>query len=144
MMQIMGGDIVLVAAHCYATLLLGYIERRKERNPLQKGLEEDIGTAVGMQSYITDKGTKGEFPGCVYEATRRHQLYVIMVLSGMRVVHVLCVCVDAPCCRAAGVGVGDATECARRRLTSPGSASTKANVRIRNEIINKRYPNNTY
>jgi hypothetical protein len=41
------------------------------------------------------------------------QFHVMAVLSGTRVVRVLCVWVAAPCCVAACVCVGVAAECAR-------------------------------
>jgi len=57
------------------------------------------------------------------------QFYVMAVLSGTRVVRVLCVWVATPCCVAACVCVGVAAECARLRLMAPGSASTKETER---------------
>ena len=51
--------------------------------------------------------------------------HVMAVLSGIRVVRVLCMAMAAPWCAAAGMCVGVATECARLRLTAPGSASNK-------------------
>jgi len=51
--------------------------------------------------------------------------YVMVVLSGTRVVRVLCIVMATPLCAAAYVGVGDATECARLRLTAPSSAYTR-------------------
>ena len=66
-----------------------------------------------------------ECSGCVCATTRRHQLHVMAVLSGTRIVRVLCVCVVPPCWRAADVGARDATECARCRLTSHVTISTK-------------------
>ena len=50
---------------------------------------------------------------------------VMAVLSGTRVVRILCMVMATPCCAAACVGVGDAAECARLRLTAHGSACTK-------------------
>ena len=47
------------------------------------------------------------------------------VLSGTRVVRILCVSVATPCCVAACVCVGVAAECVRLRLMVHGSASTK-------------------
>jgi hypothetical protein len=44
---------------------------------------------------------------------------------GTRVVRVLDVVMAAPCYAAASVCVGVAAECARLRLTAPGSVSTK-------------------
>ena len=47
------------------------------------------------------------------------------VLSGARIVRVLCAWVAAPCCVATYVFVGVAAECVRLRLMAPGTASTK-------------------
>ena len=74
---------------------------------------------------IRGKDMKGEISGYVCAATRRHQLYLAVVLSGTLVVRILCVCVATSFCRAVNVGVGDATEYVRWRPSSPGSASTK-------------------
>jgi hypothetical protein len=51
--------------------------------------------------------------------------YVMVVLSGTRVVRVLCMVMATPRCAVACVLVGVAAECARLRLKVPGSASTK-------------------
>ena len=51
--------------------------------------------------------------------------YVMAVLSGTRVVQVLCMVMATPDCAVACVCVGVAAECARLHLTVPGSASTK-------------------
>ena len=58
---------------------------------------------MGMQSYMFGVGVRyeGEASGVRVAATRRPHLYVMGVLSGARVVRVLCVCVAAPCCSAA-------------------------------------------
>jgi len=58
-------------------------------------------------------------------ATQGHHLYTMAVLYRAHVVCVLCVCVAAPCCWAALVCDGDASECARLWLTPLGMASTK-------------------
>ena len=47
------------------------------------------------------------------------------VLSGLRVVHILCARMAASCFRAANMGDGDAPEYARKRLSSSRRASTK-------------------
>ena len=52
-------------------------------------------------------------------------IHVMAVLSGTRVVRVLCVWVATPSCVAACVCVGVAAECARVRLIAPGNAFTK-------------------
>jgi hypothetical protein len=76
-----------------------------------------------------EQGTKGKCPpGYMCATTRRHHHHhhhETAVLSGTRIVRVLCVCVATLCCRVAGVSAGDAAECARWRLTAHGSASTK-------------------
>jgi len=60
---------------------------------------------------------------CYYPAAP--PIHELAVLSEARVVRVLCGWVATPCCVAACVCVGVAAECARVRLMSPGSASTK-------------------
>ena len=52
-------------------------------------------------------------------------VYVMAVLSGARVVRVLCVCVAASCCVTACVGARAAAECARLRLTIPTSSEVR-------------------
>jgi hypothetical protein len=71
------------------------------------------------------KGAKGGCTGCVSAATRRHELYVVAVLSGARVVRVLCVCVATPHVGWYVLGASDAFDCAQWQLTSPDNASTK-------------------
>ena len=51
--------------------------------------------------------------------------HVRAVLSGTPVVRVLCMVMASPCCAVVRVIAGVSTECARLRLTAPGSASTK-------------------
>ena len=60
---------------------------------------------------------------CYYPAAS--PFHVMAVLSGTRVVRVLCVWVATPYCVAACASVGVAAECAPLRLMAPGSASTK-------------------
>ena len=87
---------------------------------------EELGSAVDIPSYKRRTGIRRVgCPGYVCTATRRERIYVMAVIFGTRVVSVLCMYVATPCYRAAGIGVGDATECVPWRLTSPSSASTK-------------------
>jgi hypothetical protein len=51
--------------------------------------------------------------------------HAMAVLYGMRVARVLCVCVTTSRYRPIGVSSGDATQCARQRMTAPCSAYTK-------------------
>ena len=86
---------------------------------------KDIGALVG---YTVLWGRVSKVVGagmqmCYYPAAP--QFHVLAVLSGTRVVRVLCVRVATPCCVAACVCVGDAAECARLRLMARGSASTR-------------------
>jgi hypothetical protein len=60
---------------------------------------------------------------CYYPAAP--PFHVMTVLSGTRVVRVLCVWVATPCCVTVCVCVGVAAECARVRLIAHGSDSTK-------------------
>jgi len=52
---------------------------------------------MGIQSYM-GQGYEGKATGVRVTATRRPLLYVMVVLSGARVVRAMCVCVAAPCC----------------------------------------------
>jgi len=65
---------------------------------------------------------------CYYPAAP--PFYVMAVLSGTRVVRALCMLMATHCCAAACVCVGVAAECARLRLTAPGSASTKRSMSL--------------
>ena len=62
---------------------------------LTRGYVEDIGSAVGIQSY--EQGTKGWCPGMCVDIIPDRYGYVMAVLSGARVVRVLSVCVAATC-----------------------------------------------
>jgi hypothetical protein len=86
---------------------------------------KDIGAHVGytvLRSRVSKVVEAGE-QMCYYPAASPCQ--VMAVLTGTRVVRVLCVWVAAPCCVAACVCVGVATEYGRLRLMAPGSASNK-------------------
>ena len=98
-------------------------ERKKFRT---KRACEGHRVRVGIQSYIySGQGCGGELSGMRVATTLRRLPYVMAVLSGARVVHVMCVCVAAPCCWAACGCDGDAAKVAWRWLTHPGRASTK-------------------
>jgi hypothetical protein len=108
---------------CAMTSLV--MTRKKERKKsLTRGHVEDIGSTVGIPSYKR-RGRRSGVPGCVSTSSRTGKFYVMAVLSGARVVRVLCVCVSASSWVVARWCAGDASECARCRLTPPGSASTK-------------------
>ena len=62
-------------------------------------------------------------PMCYYPAAP--PFHVIAVLSGTRVVRVLCVVMAAPYYVVAFVCVGIAAKCARLRLTAPGSSTQR-------------------
>jgi len=58
-----------------------------------------LGAAVrdGVYIPIGGKGTKGLYPGSAIVTSRHLHLYVMVVLSGARVVRALCECEAAPC-----------------------------------------------
>ena len=85
---------------------------------------KDIGS-VWVYSHVGGMRYEGEVSGVRVATTCRHQLFMMAVLSGARVVCALCVCVAAPCCWAACGCVGDASECSRHWLNPPGRASTR-------------------
>jgi len=69
------------------------------------------------------EGIEGRGAMCYCPATP--PFHVMAVLSGTRVVRILCVVVATPHCMAAYVCVGVAAECARLYLTAHGRPSTK-------------------
>ena len=86
---------------------------------------KDVGAHVG---YTVVWGKVSKVAGvvmqmCYYPAAP--PFHVMAVLSGTRVVRVLCVWVATPCCVAACGCVRVAVTCARLRLMAPGSASIK-------------------
>ena len=94
--------------------------RKKERTKsLTKRACDGHRVRMGIQSFM-GQGYEGEVSGVRIVSTRHPHRYVMAVLSGARVVHVLCACVVAPC-----VCVGDASECAQWWLTPPSRAFTK-------------------
>ncbi len=100
---------------------------------------KDIGSPV---EYIVLWGRVSKVVGagmqiCYYPAAPT-PLHVMSVLSGIRVVRVLCVWVATPLCVAACVCFGFAVECARLRLMALGSASTKRFLRFMFLIMPKR------
>ena len=101
------------------------IRKKKERSPFQRGQSEGHRCPRGVYGPI-EQGSVGSEAGvqmCYYPAASPYQL--MAVLSGSRMTRVLCVWVAASCCVAACECGGVAAECARWRLTAPGSASTK-------------------
>ena len=85
---------------------------------------KEFGTHVGY-TVIWGRVSKMVRAGvqmCYYLAAS--SFYVMVVLSGTRIVRVLCIVMATPCYVATCVGVGVAAECARLRLTAPSSAST--------------------
>jgi len=102
----------------------GKNERKKEI-PYKEGKTKDIGAHMG---YTVIWGRVLKIVGarmqmCYYPAAP--PIHEMAVVSGTRVVRVICVWVATPCYVAACVCVGVAAECARVRLMSHGSASTK-------------------
>ena len=86
---------------------------------------EDIGSAVGMQSY-RGRCKKVGSGGHIYMLVSGADIiYMMTVLSCTRVVRVLCVCVAVSCCVTACVGAGAAAECARLRLTIPTASRVR-------------------
>jgi hypothetical protein len=84
-----------------------------------------IGAHMGY-TILWGRGAKDLLTGvlvCFYPAALPH--HMMAVLSGARVVRVLCVWVAAPCCQAACECVGVAAECERCQFMALGSASTK-------------------
>ncbi len=63
-------------------------ERKKERNLLQEGMWR---TSDPQRVYIPigGRGTKGLYPGSAFVTSRYLHLYVMVVLSGARVVRAL-------------------------------------------------------
>ncbi len=69
--------------------LKSYRLRKKERKKsLARGHVKDIGSA-GVYSPIGGRGTKGLYPGSAFVPSRYLHLYVMVVLSGARVVRAL-------------------------------------------------------
>jgi hypothetical protein len=87
---------------------------------------KDIGAHVGF-TVLWGKVSKVVRAGvqmCYYYPAAP-PFHVMTMLSGNRVVWILSMVMDAPCCEVACGCVGVAAECARERLTAPCSASSK-------------------
>ena len=72
------------------------VAQKERKKSLTRGHVEDTGSTVGIQSYKSRVRRSG-VPGCVSTSSRTAKFYVMAVLSGARVVRVLCVCVAAFC-----------------------------------------------
>ena len=83
------------------------------------GVHVDYTVIWGRVSKLVGAGVQM----CYYPAAPSNR--VMAMLSGTRVVRVLCAWVATPCCVAACVCVGLAAECARVRLIARSNASTK-------------------
>ncbi len=85
---------------------------------------EGLRVRMGIESYM-GQGYENEASGVRVEAVRHRYLFVMTMLSGARVVRVMCVCAVAPCWWAAWVCIGVASECARWWMTPLCSSSTR-------------------
>jgi hypothetical protein len=65
---------------------------KKERNPLHEGHVKDIGSKMGVQSYMGQGCEGGNLRGACVQPYGANIDYVTEVLSGTRVVRILCVC----------------------------------------------------
>ena len=63
-------------------------KKKKERNPLQEGMWRTSGPHR-VYNPRWGKGTKGLYPGSAFVTSRYLHLYVMVVLSGARVVRAL-------------------------------------------------------
>ena len=99
--------------------------KRKIEIPYNEGLVKDIRSTVGIQSY-DGHGYEGGI-----SMIRAHKYPAPPALCDGGALRDACCArpmrvYGYPCCRAACVRANDATECARWRLTSPGSVYTKS------------------
>jgi hypothetical protein len=96
--NVVGKVTVHLQGYCVKTVgsMCLAFEKKEINKSLTRGHVNDIGSAVGMQSY-RGMGMKGLLPGSAFVTSRYLHLYVMVVLSGARVVRALRVCVAAPC-----------------------------------------------
>ena len=64
-----------------------HFKKRKKEKSLSRGHVKDIGSTVGIQSY-RGQGYEGDMSGNCFANSRHLHLYVMVVLSGARVVRV--------------------------------------------------------
>ena len=67
---------------------------------------EDIGSRVGYIVLWAARVRRGKPEALMSYYPGASPTQVMAVLSGIRVVRILCGCVATPCCRVAGVGYG--------------------------------------